>query len=98
MKLSQFVDLFVAALYNETELTGRSDFTIGQIAEKYGLKLSPAWGESLFKDYDFSSRVETHRHIGPAEQQHVSLSSGGYRWVEDELGENVTEFLERNGA
>ena len=98
MKLSQFVDLFVAALYNETQLAGGSNFRLGEIAEKYGLDLNPAWGESLFKDYAFSSRVEATRHIGPPQQQRVSLTSDGFRWVEDELGENVAAYLEQNGA
>jgi hypothetical protein len=98
VKLSQFIDVFVAALYNETQLTNRSDFRFGEILEKYGLAVNPAWGESLFNDYTFKSHVDARRNIGPTQNQHVSLSSEGFRWVEDQLGENVAEFLERNGA
>ncbi|MCA1654027.1 MAG: hypothetical protein ABR588_02150 [Sphingomicrobium sp.] len=98
MRLSQFVDLFVAALYNETQRTGQSDFRVGEIVAKYGLELNPGWGERLFNDDTFASHVEASRTIGPPLQQNVSLSSRGFRWVEDELGENVAAFLERNGA
>ncbi|MBA3670364.1 MAG: hypothetical protein H0W71_09960 [Sphingomonas sp.] len=98
MRLSQFVDLFVAALYSETELTGQSDFQVGEIVAKYGLELNQGWGESLFNDDTFASHVQTSRTIGPPLQQTVSLSSRGFRWVEDELGENVAVFLEQNGA
>jgi len=98
VRLSQFVDLFVAALYNETEHSGQSDFRVGEIVAKYGLELNQGWGESLFNDDTFASRVETSRTIGPTLQQTVSLSSRGFRWVEDELGENVAHFLEQNGV
>ena len=98
MRFSEFIDVFVAALYNETELTGEANFRVKEILERYGLELRPAWRDRLFDDYAFSSRVETYRHIGPAEEQTVSLLSEGLRWVEDELGENVAEYLERSGA
>ena len=98
MKFSEFVDVFVAALFNETGLTGKREFRIADILETYGLELAPMWGERLFDDYTFSSRVNARRHLGPLYQQHVSLSADGLRWVEDELGENVGAFLEQHGV
>jgi hypothetical protein len=98
VKFSQFVDVVTAALYNEAQLAGKSEFRLGEILDRYGLSLDPRWGERLFDDYTFSSRIDSRRHIGPLVQQHVSLSPTGLRWAEDELGENVASFLERNGA
>jgi hypothetical protein len=98
VKFSQFIAVFVAALYNETELTGQSNFRISDILEKYGLTINASWRNTIFDDYTFTSHVDVSRHIGPVEQQRISLSPAGLRWVEDELGENVAEFLERNGA
>ena len=98
MKFSQFIDVFVAALYNETVLTGRTHFQVSEIADKYTLPINLSWGERLFDDYTFSSRVDAERTIGPMKEQHISLSANGFRWVEDELGENVAHFLTQNGA
>ena len=99
MKFSEFVDVFVAALYNETQLTGRTSFQIKDILKTYGLTFNPSWRETLFKDYTFSSRVDaSRRHLGPIIDQHISLSPDGLRWVEDELGENVASYLEQHGV
>jgi hypothetical protein len=99
VKFSEFVNVFVAALYNETQLTGRTSFQIKDILKAYGLSLNPTWHDALFKDYTFSTHVDvSRRHLGPTEDQHVSLSPDGLRWVEDELGENVAAFLEQHGA
>jgi hypothetical protein len=60
--------------------------------------LNPSWRDTIFKDYTFSTHVDvSRRHLGPAEDQHISLSPEGLRWVEDELGENVAAFLEQHG-
>jgi hypothetical protein len=99
VKFSEFVHVFVAALYNETHLTGRTSFQIKDILKAYGLTFNPMWHDALFKDYTFGTYVDaSRRHLGPTEDQHVSLSSDGLRWVEDELGENVAAFLEQHGA
>ena len=98
MKFSEFVDVFVAALYNETKLTGSREFRISDILQAYGLDLSPIWADRMFDDYTFSSRVDARRHLGPIYQQRVSLSADGLRWVEDELGENTAAFLEQHGV
>jgi hypothetical protein len=98
MKLSTFVDLFTVALYNEMSVSGRSNFSFGDIVDRYGLTFLPIWRESIFEDYDFDMRIKTRRHLGPMRAQQVSLQSYGLRWVEDEVGENVTSFLEQHGA
>jgi hypothetical protein len=99
VRFSEFVDVFVAALYNETQITGRTSFQIKDILNAYGLTLNSTWHDNLFKDYTFSSRVDaSRRHLGPTEDQHVALSPEGLRWVEDHLGENVAVFLEQHGA
>lgn len=99
MKFGEFVDAFVAALYQETQLTGRTSFRLGEILTAYGLTLNPTWRENIFKGYTFSNHVDaTRRHLGPTEDQHISLSPEGLRWVEDEIGENVAAFLEQHGV
>jgi hypothetical protein len=99
VRFSEFVDVFVAALYNETQLTRRTSFQIKDILNAYGLSLNPTWRDTLFKDYTFSTHVDaSRRHLGPTEDQHISISPEGVRWVEDELGENVAAYLEEHGV
>ena len=98
MKFSTFIDIFVAALYNETQLLGSNQISVGDILDRYGLPFQDSWREAFFKDYDLSNRVDFNRHLGPIRQQRATLSPEGIRWVEDELGENVAAYLEANGA
>ncbi len=98
MKFSTFIDMFVAALYNETQFSGRTKISVGDILDRYGLPFQNSWREAFFKDYHLSSRVNFNRHLGPIREQLAKISPDGIRWVEDELGENVAAFLEANGA
>jgi microcompartment protein CcmK/EutM len=98
VKFSTFIELFVAALYNETQLERRPEFRVGEILDRYNLVLEPHWAKNFFSDHTLSSLVDTRRHLGPLRQQYVSLSSEGVRWVEEELGDNVASFLEQLGA
>jgi hypothetical protein len=99
VNFGEFVDVFVAALYNETQLTGRTSFQIKEILDRYSLRFNANWRDALFKDYTFTAHVDaSRRHLGPLGDQHVTLSAEGLRWVEGELGENVSAFLEQHGA
>jgi len=98
VKLSTFIEVFVVALYNETLTSNKTHFQIGEILEKYNLTFNPAWRDTFFADYTFSNLVNVRRHLGPISEQRVALSPDGFRWVEDELSENVVAFLEQHGA
>lgn len=98
MKFSTFIEVFVAALYNETQVRKEREFSVGEIMDRYGLNFEAGWMENFFQDSTLSYRVESRRHMGPVRQQRVSLSAEGFRWAEDELGENVASFLEAHGA
>ena len=98
MKLSTFVDVFTAILYNEASLSNKRQWTIGELISKYSLDGQARWWNDIFEDHEFSRRIASRRHLGPTRDQRVSLTSEGTRWVEDELGENVATFLERNGV
>ncbi|HYI46859.1 MAG TPA: hypothetical protein VEX35_00185 [Allosphingosinicella sp.] len=98
MKFSTFIEVFVAALYNETHLEHRTEFKVGELLDRYNLVLEPQWQKNFFKDYTLTSLVDARRHLGPLREQYVSLSSEGLRWVEEELGDNVAAFLEQHGA
>ncbi|NML05098.1 hypothetical protein [Sphingomonas sp. G-3-2-10] len=98
MKLSTFVKVFVAALYNETRLRGTPRFRVGEILDRYSLTLEPVWRNQVLDDNELKYYVDITRHIGPPQDQRVALTPDGFRWVEDEIGENVAQFLEQHGA
>ena len=98
MKISTFVELYTAALYNETELSGQSEFRFGDILDKYSLQLEAIWSRQILQDRTLLTYIDISRHIGPVERQRVAISPTGVRWVEDTLGENVAQFLEAHGA
>lgn len=98
MKLSDFVRVFVVALYNETVLSGKSQFRVKDILDRYSLEIAPAWKDRILNDNELRCYVDIERHIGPARDQRVALSPEGFRWVEDEIGENLASFLEQHGA
>ena len=99
MKLVEFVDIFIVALYHQSELNGSKYYRAGEIVELYSLPYKTSWGSIIFEDYDFSTRVRSARNIGSFENQAVMLNADGVRWVEDEVGdENVATYLEQHGA
>jgi hypothetical protein len=98
VKLSEFVKVFVAALYNETMLKGSSQFRVGEILDRYGLEVAPVWQDRILDDNELQYYVDIHRHIGPVAAQRIALTPEGFRWVEDELGDNLAAFLEQHGA
>lgn len=99
VKFSTFVEVFVAAIYNEMQQTGQTQFSVGDILDRYGLRFDAGWRDTFFRDYTATSLLDMRRrHLGPIRQQHLALSAEGIRWVEENLGDNVTTFLEQNGA
>lgn len=98
MKLSDFVKVFVAALYNETMLSGTNQFRVGQILDRYSLELAAVWRDRILSDNELNYYVEIQKHIGPVREQRVALTPEGFRWVEDEIGDNLSAFLEQHGA
>jgi hypothetical protein len=98
VKLSTFVEVFVVALYNETAITGNSSFDFGQILDRYSLNMEPAWQDRILQDHQLQAYVDISRHDGPIRDQRVALSLAGFRWAEDNFGENAAQFLEAHGA
>jgi hypothetical protein len=98
MKLSEFIDIFTVVLYHYSELNGVEYYRAGQIIEAYQLPFKQAWGQIIFDDYDFSSRVKSARSFGGFGQQAVMLTADGIRWVEEEIGEDaIVAYLEQHG-
>jgi hypothetical protein len=97
VKFGDFIDAFVAATYLESELTGKTVFRVSEILDRYHFEFKESWAGQLFKDYNFTDRITARRHLGPVRDQLIELSPNGTRWVEDKLGENVSQFLEQHG-
>ncbi len=98
MNFQTFLHVFTAALYNETELSGKREFTVGEVLDKYSLTWKPLWEENFIEEIERQGLARVDGHIGRARKQHISISANGINWVELNLGENVASYLEQNGA
>ena len=98
MNLSTFKRVFLVAVYHATEIDLKAEFSVGEILDKYNLQIKSTWPASLLQDMEYDGLLEFRRSLGPLRSQYVSMSPRGIQWVEDELDENVTTFLEQHGA
>ena len=98
MKLSEFTEIFIAALYNETLISGRLKFTVGEILDLYSLKLEPIWSNKLVHDSYMKACVGLKNRPVDLENEDVELTAHGLRHVETRYKENVNTFLESVGV
>lgn len=99
MKLSDFAEIFLAALYNETQISGRSKFTFGEIFNLYSLSLEPIWADKIVHDSFMRAYcgIKNKPQVD-LQNQDVELSASGLRHIENKRGENVSTFLESVGV
>jgi len=98
--LPAYIRLFLAALYNETAISGYNRFRLGDILDRYSIEWKPMWAENFFRDLRDQNFARTYR-IGDNQLDFLlSIAAGGVHWIETQFRdrENLSSYLEANGA
>ena len=98
MKYTEFFEVFMAALYHQTGISGRDWFYYDELLSEYGLSNWGSWAAQLRSDLEEQKLAKFHQHLGGAPDVSVSVTPQGLRYVEDRRGENVAAFLESYGV
>ncbi len=96
MRYRDFIDILLGTIGYEASMSGKTEFRVGELLDRYGLEIRPQWRETITSDLDDDYRTRMYRHLGPLVQQRISLSGEGISWFED-YEENFTSILEANG-